>query len=765
MTQAVERIVGRFALVEVIGGSGLAEVYRARDTRNGSEVAVKRLRAYFGNEKGLVDDYYRELERVQRLRHPSIVAPLEMGEDEEGFWVAFPFISWPNLEKSGKSAPFTVGQVLNILRQVAQALEHAHANQVWHGDLKPSNIYLGPDGQVLLADFGMAVLGSKIHPLMQMTIDTPNPSYSAPEETREFIVDAATDIYSLGIIAYELLTGRLPFSAVGAPTVLAQQTRSKPASPSLVNPRLPLACDAVLLRPLALHPLERYQRPGEFVDALDLALTPAPGQPNLRDAEAVPRRPAPKRVGTGVDGAEEPVFCPACGEPNSAEALNCQTCWARLKDRKILSQEQATVLKGFFRREKRLRKGIRIALAAMVLGVVGFFAFDTLYHPKVPLPVSAVSSLSEPGQSAMFGLDPARTGAALVGPDARGEELWRFETTAPLLASPAVVDGVVFQPTGDRRILALNAADGSVLWKHDTTGPVDSSPAVADGLVYYGQRDGHFVALRQDTGDVEWTHKLAPILGGPVVYKGVAYVGGGDGYLHALDAKTGDKLWEFYAGGWIIGGISVNDEVVVAANTSGEVFIINSETGVVRLPYDAITTISGTTALVGDRLYVSTSQGRLSSVNWRERAKPFDGPRMWWHFHFWIWGLAENPPLQRGYLWQVSLGRRSRASSPVVVDDIIYVTAHNGRIVAIDAEDGDKLWERTVTDFLVFSSPAVAGDTVYFGADDGNLYAVNRHSGDTLWTFPTNDRIRNRAVIAEDTVFVASEDGTLYAIK
>ena len=365
----------------------------------------------------------------------------------------------------------------------------------------------------------------------------------------------------------------------------------------------------------------------------------------------------------------------------------------------------------------------------------------------------------------MFGLDPARTGAALVGPDARGEELWRFETTAPLLASPAVVDGVVFQPTGDRRILALNAADGSVLWKHDTTGPVDSSPAVADGLVYYGQRDGHFVALRQDTGDVEWTHKLAPILGGPVVYKGVAYVGGGDGYLHALDAKTGDKLWEFYAGGWIIGGISVNDEVVVAANTSGEVFIINSETGVVRLPYDAITTISGTTALVGDRLYVSTSQGRLSSVNWRERAKPFDGPRMWWHFHFWIWGLAENPPLQRGYLWQVSLGRRSRASSPVVVDDIIYVTAHNGRIVAIDAEDGDKLWERTVTDFLVFSSPAVAGDTVYFGADDGNLYAVNRHSGDTLWTFPTNDRIRNRAVIAEDTVFVASEDGTLYAIK
>ena len=79
MTQAVERIVGRFALVEVIGGSGLAEVYRARDTRNGSEVAVKRLRAYFGNEKGLVDDYYRELERVQRLRHPASSRPWRWG--------------------------------------------------------------------------------------------------------------------------------------------------------------------------------------------------------------------------------------------------------------------------------------------------------------------------------------------------------------------------------------------------------------------------------------------------------------------------------------------------------------------------------------------------------------------------------------------------------------------------------------------------------------------------------------------------------------
>ena len=180
---------------------------------------------------------------------------------------------------------------------------------------------------------------------------------------------------------------------------------------------------------------------------------------------------------------------------------------------------------------------------------------------------------------------------------------------------------------------------------------------------------------------------------------------GGDGYLHALDAKTGDKLWEFYAGGWIIGGISVNDEVVVAANTSGEVFIINSETGVVRLPYDAITTISGTTALVGDRLYVSTSQGRLSSVNWRERAKPFRRAADVVALPLLDLGPCREPAAPAGIPVagqprpQISRQLTGRGGRHHLRDGA------QRRIVAIDAEDGDKLWERTVTDFLVFSLP------------------------------------------------------------
>ena len=658
---------------------------------------------------------------------------------------------------------------LAILRQIAKVLDGAHAQEIWHGDLKPTNVFVAPDGEVRVADFGMFILAAGAHPLIRSSLNTPHPSYTAPELDQDPTPDAISDQYSLGVIAYEMLTGRLPFSALGAATSQAQKMTTAPKPPSDVNPRLSPEGDRPLLRALARHPLERYQRLGEFVDALEEALgvAAAPSGTGLSGLDAVQEAAgeAGPAVGAPAEAwdAEDAVFCPSCGEPNAPDALNCQSCWARLKDRRLLSLDQAMALRGFWRRQVRVRKAIRLVLLGSALAYLAFLVGDFLYDPPVPRPISQVTSVSAAGESAMYGLNPARTGASAQGPTLRGVQRWRFETQAPLLASPAVVDGVVYQPTGDRRIVALSAQDGSLLWEHRTSGPVDSSPAVADGLVYYGQRDGQMLALDQNTGEVVWSTVLAPILGGPVVYRGVVYVGAGDGFLHALDAKTGETLWDFDAGGWLVGGMPVNDHVIAVSNSSGDIYIVDIETGQKRLFYDVVNSVSGNVVLQGDRLFLSTLAGRVVAVDWRKREFPYERKVLMWRLQLWVWGFTDSVPQQKGLVWQRSLGRRTRVSAPVVLDDTLYVATHRGKLIAMDTARGAIRWEYD-TGQAIFSPPAVSGTVAYIGTDDGMLHAVNRNTGESLWTFSTEGRLRNRPVIAGDSVFVASEDGSLYAI-
>lgn len=770
MTQVVKRIGGRFTLQETLGGTGLASVYRGLEVSNGSEVAIKVLRSYFTQEPGLVHSYFEELKRVQGLRDQRLLAPLDMGQDEEGAWVAYPHVSWPTLEQVLSRGPIPPGSALTILRQIAEVLDGAHAQGVWHGDLKPTNLFVGPGGEVRVADFGMFILAAGAHPLIRSSLNTPHPSYTAPELDQDPAPDAASDQYSLGAIAYEMLTGRLPFSALGAATIQAQKVTSAPKPPTGVNPRLPPECDRPLLRALARHPLERYQRLGDFVDALEEALgvAAAPSGVGLSGLGAV--QEAADEAGPAVGAPaeawdpEDAVFCPSCGEPNAPDALNCQSCWARIKDRRLLSLDQAIALRGFWRRQVRVRRAIRLSLLGAALAYLAFLVGDFFYDAPVPRPISDVTSVSAAGESAMYGLNPARTGAAAQGPTLRGELRWRFETDAPLLASPAVVDGVVYQPTGDRRIVALSAQDGSLLWERPTSGPVDSSPAVVDGLVYYGQRDGQMLALDQKTGELVWSTDLAPILGGPVVYRGVVYVGGGDGFLHALDAKTGDPLWNFEAGGWLVGGMPVNDRVIAVTNSSGDIRIVDIKTGQQRLFYDAVNSVAGNVVLQGDRLFLTTLAGRVAAVDWQKREIPYERSLLRWRLQFWVWGLTDAVPRQKGLVWQKGLGRRTRASAPVVLEDTLYVATHRGKLLAMDTGSGAVRWEYDAGQ-PIFSSPAVAGAVAYIGTDEGTLHAVNRTTGEPLWTFTMGGRLRNRPVIAGDSIFVASEDGSLYAIR
>ena len=781
MTQIAYQSTGRFTLLETLSSTGLATVYRGRDPSSGADVAIKVLRTYVCEDPELITYFFLEMEAVKAMADPRVLAPLEMGREEGGgAWLAFPWVSWQSLKRILAEGPLSPERARAILRQIGEILDHAHAQDVLHRNLKPANIFVSPTGEVLVGDFAMATLAQGTHPLIRSTLHTPESAYTAPDQNQGGERHAASDVYSLGVIAYELLTGTVPFPLLEPASVLVKQLNETPPLPTTLNPSLPPACDPVLLRALARHPLERYPRGGAFLDALEAALDtatapvapPQPPQPPV----ATTRFPRPGIIEeTQVAGAtpqEEELLCPGCGHANPQDQLYCQVCWTRLgdrpPDRPLATKEQVTKMHRRVVRELRLRRAISLGIIGAVLVTVAYNVFTTVYTPPLPTATTELHSLSAPGETAMYGLNLARTGAIAQGPTLEGAVAWAFETDRPLLSSPAVVGGVVYQTTGDRRVVALDARNGSLLWEHPTSGPIDSSPAVTGGMVYFGQRDGELVALDADTGSVAWVFSTGnPITGSPVVDQGVLYIGSGDGTMYALDAQSGEELWAFDTEQWIIASVVLHDDVILVTNSSGRVFALDRQDGDLRLDFAVDQALVSTPALADDRLYLASALGRLVAVDPLKVKYPFEGKAYYWQTQFWLWGLRDSPPVPKGLVWARNFGRRSALGAPAVLGDTLYVTLSVGELRALDIATGgrESSWTYDAGDF-VHSSPMVAGPWVYIGSKDGRVHAVDRKTGEALWVLEAaKGDITTRPVMGGETLFVASRDGTLYAIR
>ncbi|MBI4338764.1 MAG: serine/threonine protein kinase, partial [Chloroflexi bacterium] len=212
------RLFGKYEVMSRIGTTGLATVYRALDAE-GKPVALKVLLAYFSQEPQILQKFLAAMTQVQNLRHPNILPVLAVEQDESTTAVVMEYVPWPTL-KARRLSAMAVGEVLHILRQVAAALDYAHQRGVVHRDLRPSNVFYNPEtGEVKVSDFGTISVAESGHPLVRTTVNTPHPSYAAPEQTQGQPPNPSNDVYSLGALAYELLTGEIPFDALNPYTI------------------------------------------------------------------------------------------------------------------------------------------------------------------------------------------------------------------------------------------------------------------------------------------------------------------------------------------------------------------------------------------------------------------------------------------------------------------------------------------------------------------------------------------------------------------
>jgi beta-lactam-binding protein with PASTA domain/predicted Ser/Thr protein kinase len=258
----------RYRVISRIGSGGMADVYCCEDLQLGRQVAVKLLDRRNAQDSEFVERFRREASSAASLSHPNIVAVFDRGEWDGTYYIAMEYLSGRQLkEVIRETGPLDPLLAIDIASQVLSAARFAHQRGVVHRDLKPHNVIIDAEGRVKVTDFGIARAGASEITETGSIIGTVQ--YLSPEQAQGHAVSPRSDLYSVGVMLYELLTGRLPFDGDSAVTIALKQIRELAAAPSALNPAVSPELDAIVRRALEKNPADRFADAAEFLAALD----------------------------------------------------------------------------------------------------------------------------------------------------------------------------------------------------------------------------------------------------------------------------------------------------------------------------------------------------------------------------------------------------------------------------------------------------------------------------------------------------------------
>lgn len=278
MKNLVGSTLGKYSIVALLGHGGMASVYKAHQPSLDRYVAIKVMHPHLAEDPNFVSRFEREAAAVARLTHPSIVRIYDFDADNGMYYMVMELIEGPTLKaeiqvRVQREQSFTHQEICKITVALAEAVEYAHSRGIIHRDIKPANVMLTPEGQVVLTDFGLAAILDRDQ-LTASGYTSGTPEYMSPEQIQGKPCDARSDIYSLGVLLYEIAAGRLPFEGDTPMKILLGHVMAEPLPPADLNPEMPLTLQAVILKAIRKEPDERYQSAADL--AADLRATLGP---------------------------------------------------------------------------------------------------------------------------------------------------------------------------------------------------------------------------------------------------------------------------------------------------------------------------------------------------------------------------------------------------------------------------------------------------------------------------------------------------------
>lgn len=357
-------INGRYKILELIGGGGMSNVYLAHDMILDRDIAIKILRYDFSNEEELRRRFQREALSTTSLAHPHIVNIFDVGEEGSLHYLVMEYVPGKTLkEYIIDNSPVAPEQAVKIMKQLASALAHAHQNQIVHRDIKPQNILMDAEGNVKISDFGIAMaLSATSYTQTNSVLGTVH--YLSPEQARGGTANKKSDIYSLGIVMFELLTGKLPFSGESAVSIALKHLQTETPSLREVVPNLPQSLENVVLKATAKNPQHRYQSANEMEEDLSTVLLPE-------------RLNEPKFSAPIDEDATRAM--PAIKDPAVYGSVEETKTLAPVSKKEPAKKPAAPPAK---KKKKKWPWIVGIALFLVVAGLVAAVAFPDLFGPR-----------------------------------------------------------------------------------------------------------------------------------------------------------------------------------------------------------------------------------------------------------------------------------------------------------------------------------------------------------------------------------------------
>ncbi len=362
-----QKIIGnRYQIMESIGTGGMAEVYKAFDTFLNREVAVKVLRAQYTDDEGFVSRFRQEAQSAARLIHPNIVNVYDVGRDDDSYYIIMEYVKGRTLKEliSAEGALDPMTSVL-IAHGIASALKHAHSRGIIHCDIKPHNILLDENNNPKVADFGIARAITTATMTYTASV-VGSVHYLSPEQVRGEKVSAQSDLYSLGILLFEMLTGCLPYTAESPVAVALMHVRERMPLVREVNAKVPLVLEKIVAKALAKDKEERYASADEFLQDLEYAADVLSGNIEYNEKD---------RVFIADDS-------PAIAEAALDETIRID----RNAYADQLNSHEEDAAEDKLKKKKRIKRWLIGAVVAASFLIIGLFSFGVIGGPEVEVP-------------------------------------------------------------------------------------------------------------------------------------------------------------------------------------------------------------------------------------------------------------------------------------------------------------------------------------------------------------------------------------------
>jgi eukaryotic-like serine/threonine-protein kinase len=297
-------IDGRYRILSRVGSGGMADVFCAEDQQLGRRVALKLLHRRFSEDPGFVERFRREAQAAAGLQHPNVVSVYDRGDYEGIYYIAMEYLPGRSLKQIiREEAPIEPVRAIDLTLQILKAARFAHRHGVIHRDLKPHNVIVDDAGHVKVTDFGIARAGASDMTETGSIMGTAQ--YLSPEQAQGHAVSASSDVYSVAVVLYELLTGHVPFDAESAVSIALKHVSEAPSAPTTINPRIPPELEQIVLWGLNKNPADRPQDADQFIAALEAA------RASILSGETGQRTAAMAAVGGPVMPAAAAALAPA----------------------------------------------------------------------------------------------------------------------------------------------------------------------------------------------------------------------------------------------------------------------------------------------------------------------------------------------------------------------------------------------------------------------------------------------------------------------